>query len=285
MDPFISPSRVVLPWKTIALIGGALVLGVGCIIAAVILVRSWQSIDTTQTLLDSVSASMTSCDDAVNPDDCRQQIAETQAQATGEAVVCDVLEDKARQDCLWGTARERLDPEFCEGIADVTAKDTCWNEMNQRLATKNQDITYCKQIRDEQKAAGCERVIVEKFVTSANCEEYYEKDVCVDRATTEQAIAARNPDLCATIADTSRREGCLELVGIGDRDMDNVDEETERAYGTSDTDKDSDDDGLTDQQEIFEYETDPMKADSDGDGYSDGQEVAGGYNPLGTGKL
>lgn len=39
------------------------------------------------------------------------------------------------------------------------------------------------------------------------------------------------------------------------------------------TDKDSDGDGLTDEQETQNYNTDPANPDSDGDGLSDGQEV------------
>lgn len=42
---------------------------------------------------------------------------------------------------------------------------------------------------------------------------------------------------------------------------------------------DSDQDGLTDQEEHM-IGTDPFKADTDGDGYSDGKEVESGYNPL-----
>ena len=42
--------------------------------------------------------------------------------------------------------------------------------------------------------------------------------------------------------------------------------------------KDSDNDGLTDNEEEI-YHTDPMKPDSDGDGVSDGEEVAGGFDP------
>ena len=42
--------------------------------------------------------------------------------------------------------------------------------------------------------------------------------------------------------------------------------------------KDSDNDGLTDNEEEI-YHTDPMKPDSDGDGVSDGEEVAIGFDP------
>ena len=42
---------------------------------------------------------------------------------------------------------------------------------------------------------------------------------------------------------------------------------------------DSDQDGLTDQEEKM-VGTDPKNSDTDGDGYSDGKEVQSGYNPL-----
>jgi hypothetical protein len=48
---------------------------------------------------------------------------------------------------------------------------------------------------------------------------------------------------------------------------------------------DSDNDGLTDYQEINIYHTNPHNPDTDGDGYLDGAEVKAGYNPLGPGKL
>jgi len=48
---------------------------------------------------------------------------------------------------------------------------------------------------------------------------------------------------------------------------------------------DSDQDGLTDAEELNIYQTNPLQADSDGDGYTDGDEVRAGYNPLGSGKL
>lgn len=53
------------------------------------------------------------------------------------------------------------------------------------------------------------------------------------------------------------------------------------AATASDASKDTDGDGLTDQQEIF-LGTDPLKKDTDGDGYADGLEVAFGYSPTST---
>lgn len=43
---------------------------------------------------------------------------------------------------------------------------------------------------------------------------------------------------------------------------------------------DSDNDELSDSDEIFIWKTDPYKADTDGDSYLDGDEVVNGYDPL-----
>ena len=47
---------------------------------------------------------------------------------------------------------------------------------------------------------------------------------------------------------------------------------------------DTDNDGLTDEQEIMMYHTDPANADTDGDGFTDGDEVRHGFSPHVGGK-
>ena len=42
---------------------------------------------------------------------------------------------------------------------------------------------------------------------------------------------------------------------------------------------DSDEDGLTDGEEVNEHSSNPTEADTDGDGYLDGWEVAEGSDP------
>ena len=50
--------------------------------------------------------------------------------------------------------------------------------------------------------------------------------------------------------------------------------------GTDPTLEDTDGDGLTDGEEVDEYETDPLETDTDGGGVDDGDEVAAGTDPL-----
>jgi hypothetical protein len=60
-----------------------------------------------------------------------------------------------------------------------------------------------------------------------------------------------------------------------DLDGDGLPNGQEGSHGTSPTDPDSDDDGLTDGDEVNVHGTDPTDADTDGDALSDGDEVGG----------
>jgi len=49
--------------------------------------------------------------------------------------------------------------------------------------------------------------------------------------------------------------------------------------------KDSDDDGLSDQEEKLYWQTNPLEKDSDADGMADGAEIQAGRSPLGSGNV
>ncbi|MCX6785420.1 MAG: hypothetical protein NTZ18_01040 [Candidatus Komeilibacteria bacterium] len=70
-----------------------------------------------------------------------------------------------------------------------------------------------------------------------------------------------------------------------DSDGDGLTNVEEQALGTNPNSADSDNDGLSDREEVKVYKTDPLNPDTDSDGYLDGAEVKAGYNPNGTGKL
>ena len=59
---------------------------------------------------------------------------------------------------------------------------------------------------------------------------------------------------------------------------------TRSRRGTDPLDADSDDDGLTDGDEVIRG-TDPLNSDTDGDGQSDGDEVSAGTDPLVPGTI
>lgn len=83
----------------------------------------------------------------------------------------------------------------------------------------------------------------------------------------------------------AQEEAPAQPVQPKDSDQDGLTDEEEAALGTGSDSVDSDDDGLFDREEVKVYKTDPLNADTDGDGFLDGEEVKGGYNPNGPGML
>lgn len=78
----------------------------------------------------------------------------------------------------------------------------------------------------------------------------------------------------------------IELAEMNlDTDNDGLTDQEEIDLGTNIYKADSDNDGLLDREEVFVYHTDPLKDDSDGDGYLDKEEIDSGYNPNGDGDL
>ncbi len=74
--------------------------------------------------------------------------------------------------------------------------------------------------------------------------------------------------------------GSVFHTGQMDNDSDYMDDQTEEFYGTNPLKADTDDDLLTDWEEIYYTNTDPLNADCDADGMSDGWEIIYSLNPL-----
>ena len=84
----------------------------------------------------------------------------------------------------------------------------------------------------------------------------------------------------ADAADCVRADRRVAATGRGDRDHDGVSNCREKSeFHTDVRDPDTDDDGLSDGEEV-KYGTDALDRDSDDDGVSDGVEVERGSDPL-----
>lgn len=88
------------------------------------------------------------------------------------------------------------------------------------------------------------------------------------------------PATVAPIATATVPVATVEPENIKDSDGDGLTDDEETTYGTDKNIVDSDADGLTDWAEIKIYKTNPLNPDTDNDGYKDGQEVINGYDPL-----
>lgn len=72
---------------------------------------------------------------------------------------------------------------------------------------------------------------------------------------------------------------------IVDKDGDGLDKGAEKKYGSSDGKLDSDNDGLSDREEVLYWFSDPKKKDTDDDGFADGGEIKQGFSPVGVGPI
>ena len=69
------------------------------------------------------------------------------------------------------------------------------------------------------------------------------------------------------------------VAAPGDSDGDGLEDAIEVELGTDPADLDTDDDGLTDGDEYYVYQTGTRNPDTDGDGVVDGEEIANGTDP------
>ena len=63
-------------------------------------------------------------------------------------------------------------------------------------------------------------------------------------------------------------------TSLADRDGDGLSNEYEEANGLDPNDVDSDDDGISDGDEVLTYSSNPLSTDTDGDGLEDGLEAS-----------
>lgn len=107
-----------------------------------------------------------------------------------------------------------------------------------------------------------------------------EKPIIETGTSTIATSTNENPEIIATTTGA-----IVEPMTIVDSDQDGLTDDEERLLGTDPNASDTDNDGLSDREELKVYNTNPLNADTDGDGYKDGDEVKNGYNPEGAGKL
>ena len=79
---------------------------------------------------------------------------------------------------------------------------------------------------------------------------------------------------------SAQQSWSITVTEVQDSDNDGLTDDEEILLGTDPNDSDSDNDGLLDGEEVNLYGTNPLDKDTDDDNHSDGSEVAAGTDPL-----
>ncbi|MFH1089597.1 MAG: hypothetical protein V1716_04195 [Candidatus Uhrbacteria bacterium] len=285
-----APTRGPISWKTIAIIGGTVILIILIIFGARWLISTKTEAGQQAAVIERVSLeldrTLSECDQAKIPEQCRADMVEMSAGSIGSAEICNKLTDDSLVTCVWKIALQENDPEACKNIPIKEKQTGCQDTVYRSLAGVNLDLSWCEKINSEIGKTRCINTVSEQIAQQKGCQGTgIDPSICTRQEALSKAIASRDPGQCMLLSNPQDQGGCVDSVGVGDKDLDNLDASIEKRLGISDENIDSDSDGLSDYDEYHKYKTDPAKSDTDGDGYSDKVEIDGGYNPLGEGRL
>lgn len=228
----------------------------------------------------TVTTAEAQCQDARDVAKCLAGVPSNLAQATGDGVYCKGLVNEDRDSCLGLAALTSKDAKICDEISDQAKKTSCQDAMIALSMTSSSGFGVCAGFNDVKTRTECEAGWKLKAMMKGSCESPLTAEECTNGGYLKSAIDTRNPVLCNQLTNADLVLTCRELVGSGDIDLDGISADEEKFRGTSDTNSDSDADGLSDFEEINTYKTDPAAPDTDRDGYNDGAEVKAGYDPL-----
>lgn len=194
---------------------------------------------------------------------------------------CRGREDEAN--CVYAVALITRFYNFCGEIPNNKEKQIeCADIILSERA--NAEIAKCQTQTNNDIKTQCLVSLFSVYEKPENCfnlKNEEAKKMCENITNFKVALDRQDSKLCENITDNSLKNTCLE-------------DTTQTAPTISDiptnpsapvTPKDTDGDGLSDQDELNKYFTNPLLTDTDGDTFFDSAEISGGYNPCGDGKL
>ncbi len=244
-------------------------------------IRLFYSVGNNEQIAQNTELYIEACQNEKDIQKCVESASLRLAQQTGDSKYCSELTGEKLDSCLNLSALTSLSLDDCSGISDENIRNNCNDAVLSLSMTGGFSYEDCSKYSDDEKIYECQQSWIFDRILNSECDyPQIAKEDCESGAIISEAITKQDPDVCGRISHEGMHDRCVEMTAPGDRDFDGVDSDEEVYQGTSDTDSDSDDDGLMDGEELSEYSTDPVDSDTDGDGYLDGEEVLSGHDPL-----
>lgn len=204
---------------------------------------------------------------------------------------CEKIKDEIlREECIIEAGIESLNDRYCEKFFsdEPFEKKECLDKIKafdilRNTQNPSEDIKKCQEVKTLEYGTLCFRGMLQKINYDCDKLDGEQKDLCQSLV---MKRAAKTIEDCQKIPLENYRKVCIKIIETGksgfelDSDNDGKSDEGELFYATLDPfNPDTDGDGLLDGEEILQYHTDPTNPDSDGDGINDFEEIKLGKNP------
>jgi hypothetical protein len=220
----------------------------------------------------------------------KASVVEPEKDPIKEAEKCEKITDKRTKEiCIVEAAVDGLSKEVCEHFFEDEPfeKRECLDKVKafdiiRNFKDPSKDIKKCEEVKTLEYGTLCFRGLLGEI--NYNCEilEGMQKLMCQSLVYKSKAKTLED---CQKIPLKNYRKVCQRIVETGrsgfdlDSDNDGKSDEGELFYTTDPFNPDTDGDGLLDGREILDLGTDPKNKDTDGDGVNDFDEIIAGTDP------
>jgi len=175
---------------------------------------------------------------------------------------CKLLREKDKDSCYLDIANSNNDKKICELISKKAIHDSCLENFALKEALGDNNVKSCYSLASTTKD-DCLTDYFRNFSDVKDCAatDISDRQKCLDLVNNTQAYKLRDGNLCNLVDGDIMRENCKRVIkNIPlDSDKDGLNDSDERSFGTNPNDVDTDDDSLSDYDEIFKYKTNPLE--------------------------